>query len=219
MIPTYSKIYDAFLEIRIVRVFMLRNYEEGIEHRYEIKNAILKDYLNFLNCNGYDLNKQSDFCILQKPNFEIEIENNRFFIVFHELVEQAAIDIVLTKVFCILQSWLDNYDYFSNLSFLNCYHLKEKYAIVNHPNFVYIYYNSDLDKVDFDNSIFAFCMVKPKAPRYEVYKSIVEEIDEMYYNYLQPERKYYLLVNMDETLFAYASLINLMLFLQYMNYE
>ena len=33
MIPTYSKIYDAFLEIRIVRVFMLRNYEEGLEHR------------------------------------------------------------------------------------------------------------------------------------------------------------------------------------------
>ena len=62
-------------------------------------------------------------------------------------------------------------------------------------------------------------MVKPKAPRYEVYKSIVEEIDEMFYNYLQPERKYNLLVNMDETLFAYVGLINLMLFLQYMNYE
>ena len=62
-------------------------------------------------------------------------------------------------------------------------------------------------------------MVKPKAPRYEVYKSIVEEIDEMFYNYLQPERKYYLPVNMDETLFAYVGLINLMLFLQYMNYE
>ena len=62
-------------------------------------------------------------------------------------------------------------------------------------------------------------MVKPKAPKYEVYKSIVEEIDEMFYNYLQPERNYYLSVNMDETLFAYVGLINLMLFLQYMNYE
>ena len=51
------------------------------------------------------------------------------------------------------------------------------------------------------------------------YKFIVEEIDKMFYNYLQPERKYNLLVNMDETLFAYASSINLMLFLQYMNYE
>lgn len=219
MIPTYSKIYEAFLEIRKVRVFMLRSYEKGVEHKYEIKSTILKDYLTFLNCNGCSLNENSDFCMFQKPNFEIEIENNKFFIVFHELVEQATIDIVLTKVFCILQSWLDNYDYLSNLSFLDCYYLKEKYAIVNHPNFIYLYYNSDLDRVDLDNSLFAFCMAKPKAPKYEVYKSIVEEIDEMFYNYLQPEREYYLSVNMDETLFAYVGLINLMLFLQYMNYE
>ena len=219
MIPTYKKIYDAFVEIRIVRISMLKNYEKGVEHKYEVKNAILKDYLTFLNCNGYDLNENSDFCMLQKPNFEIEIEDDKFFIAFHELVEQKVIDIVLTKVFCILQSWLDNYDYFINLSFLNCYHLKEKYAIVNHPDFIYLYYNSDLDRVDLDNSLFAFCMVKPKAPKYEVYKSIVEEIDEFFYNYLQPERNYYLSVNMDETLFAYVGLINLMLFLQYMNYE
>ena len=219
MIPTYKKIYDAFVEIRIVRISMLKNYEKGVEHKYEIKNVILKDYLNFLNCNGYNLDNQSDFSIFQKPNFEIEIEDDKFFIAFHELVEQKVIDIVLTKVFCILQSWLDNYDYFINLSFLNCYHLKEKYAIVNHPDFIYLYYNSDLDRVDLDNSLFAFCMVKPKAPKYEVYKSIVEEIDEFFYNYLQPERNYYLSVNMDETLFAYVGLINLMLFLQYMNYE
>ena len=152
-------------------------------------------------------------------NYVVTMSSKDGFIAFHKLVEQAAIDIVLTKVFCILQSWLDNYDYFSNLSFLDYYHLKEKYAIVNHPNFIYLYYNSDLDRVDLDNSLFAFCMVKPKAPRYEVYKSIVEEIDEMFYSYLQPERKYYLPVNMDETLFAYVGLINLMLFLQYMNYE
>lgn len=44
MIPTYSKIYDAFVEIRIVRIFMLRNYKEGVEHKYEIKSIILKDY-------------------------------------------------------------------------------------------------------------------------------------------------------------------------------
>lgn len=219
MIPTYSKIYDAFVEIRIVRIFMLRSYKEGVEHKYEIKSTILKDYLNFLSCNGHELNENSDFCILQKPACEIITENNKSFIVFHRLVEQKVIDIALTKVFCILQSWLDNYDYFSNLSFLDCDHLEKKYVIVNHPNFIYIYYNSDLDKVDFDNSLFAFCMVRPKSPAYEIYKSIVEEIDEMFYNYLQPERKYSLLVNMDETLFAYTSLINLMYFLQYMNYE
>ena len=219
MIPTYSKIYDAFVEVRMLRTFILKSFDEIPEYKYQIKNTLLTDYIKFMRSHSLDLLMSSDAYTFQIPNFKIVTENNKTFIVFNGIFLRNTINTFFTNIYSQFRVWLTYHDYFSTLSFLNFDFLKAKFFLVNEPNFNCLYYNSQVERVDIDTTLFTFCMVRPKNPSYETYKSILEDVDNLYDNYLKPSHGYNLSVNMDETLFAYAGLINLMLFLQYMNYE
>ena len=55
MIPTYSKIYDAFVEVRMLRTFILKSFDEIPEYKYQIKNTLLTDYIKFMRSHSLDL--------------------------------------------------------------------------------------------------------------------------------------------------------------------
>ena len=219
MIPTYSKIYDAFVEVRMLRTFISRSFNEIPEYKYQIKDTLLADYIKFMRNYSLDLVMSSDAYTFQIPNFKVTTENDKTFIVFNGLVLEHTINTFFTNIYSHFKVWLIYHDYFSTLSFLNFDFLKVKFFLVNEPNFSLLYYNSLVKRVDIDIILFTFCMVRPKSPSYEAYKSILEDIDNLYDNYLKPSHGYNMSVNIDEILSTYSSLISLMLFLQYMNYE
>lgn len=219
MIPTYSKIYEAFVEVRMLRTFILKSLDEVPEYKYQIKNTLLTDYIKFIKKHSLDLIMNSDAYIFQIPNFEIVTENNKTFIVFTDLVLEYTINKFFTNIYSHFKVWLNYHDYFSTLSFLNFDLLKAKFFLVNEPNFNCLYYSSQVERVNIDTILFTFCMTRPKNPSYKIYKSILEDVNNLYDNYLKPSHGYNMSVNMDEVLSTYSSLISLMLFLQYMNYE
>ena len=85
MIPTYSKIYDAFVEVRMLRTFILKSFDEIPEYKYQIKNTLLTDYIKFMRSHSLDLLMSSDACTFQIPNFKVTTENDKTFIVTFRL--------------------------------------------------------------------------------------------------------------------------------------
>ena len=219
MIPTYSKIYDAFVEVRMLRTFILKSFDEIPEYKDQVKNTLLTDYIKFMRSHSLDLLMSSDAYTFQIPNFKVTTENDKTFIVFNGLVLEHTINTFFANIYSHFKVWLIYHDHFSTLSFLNFDFLKAKFLLVNEPDFSLLYYNSRVKRVDIDTTLFTFCMVRPKSPSYEAYKSILEDIDNLYDNYLKPSHGYNMSVNVDEVLSIYSSLISLMYFLQYMNYE
>lgn len=219
MIPTYSKIYEAFVEVRVLRTFILKSLDEVPEYKYQIKNTLLTDYIKFMRDHSLDLITSSDAYASQIPNFKVTTENDKTFIVFNDLVLEHTINTFFTSIYSHFKVWLTYHDYFSTLSFLNFDFLKAKFFLVNKPDFSCLYYNSRVERVDIDTTLFTFCMIRPKNPSYGAYKSILEDVNNLYDNYLKPSHGYNMSVNVDEILSIYSSLISLMLFLQYMNYE